>query len=154
MKIKWKSLVVFVGIALAVGGVSALVTMNAMKEYANLNKPLLSPPEILFPVVWTVLFILMGIASYRVFESDCKDKETGLIIYFVQLVVNFLWPILFFNLQAFFGAFLWLLSLWILIFVTIKQFFKCDKLSGYLLVPYILWVTFAGYLNFMVFLLN
>ncbi len=154
MKIKWKSLAIFVGIALAVGGLSALLSMTAMKEYESLNKPFLSPPEILFPIVWTILFVLMGTASYRIFESNCENRELGLIIYFIQLAVNFFWPILFFNLQAFLGAFLWLLLLWILIFATIKEFYKCDKVSAFLLVPYILWVTFAGYLNFMVYLLN
>lgn len=154
MKIKLKSLAFFVGTALAVGGISALVSMNGMKEYAKLNKPFLSPPEILFPIVWTILFILMGIGAYRVFESKCENMKKALTLYFVQLGVNFFWPILFFDFKAFFGAFLWLLLLWILIFAVIKQFFKCDKLSGYLLIPYILWVTFAGYLNFMVYLLN
>lgn len=154
MKTKWKSLVIFVGIALAVGGLSALFSMSGMEMYKILKKPTLSPPEILFPIVWTILFVLMGTASYRIFETDCENRELGLIIYFIQLAVNFFWPILFFNLQAFFGAFLWLILLWILIFATIKEFYKCDKVSAFLLVPYILWVTFAGYLNFMVYLLN
>lgn len=154
MKTKWKSLAIFVSIALAVGGLSALFSMSGMEMYKTLKKPTLSPPEILFPIVWTILFVLMGTASYRIFETDCQNRELGLIIYFIQLAVNFFWPILFFNLQAFFGAFLWLILLWILIFATIKEFYKCDKVSAFLLVPYILWVTFAGYLNFMVYLLN
>ena len=154
MKINWKSLIIFLAVSLFTGGLSAIVTMGAMKEYASLNKPFLSPPEILFPIVWTILFTLMGIASYRVFESNCENKGTALTFYFVQLAVNFIWPILFFNLKLFLGAFLWLVLLWVLILITTVSFFRCDKISGYLLIPYILWVRFAGYLNFIVFLLN
>lgn len=154
MKINWKSLIFFVAIPLITGGLSALVTMGSMEDYNNFEKPFLSPPAILFPIVWTILFVLMGIASYRVFESNCENKENALTIYFVQLVVNFIWPVLFFNLKAFFRAFLWLLFLWLLILLTIIRFYKCDKISAYLMIPYILWVTFAGYLNFMIFLLN
>lgn len=149
---KFKPYVISVAIALAVGGLSALFTKDSMDIYGTLNQPPLSPPSWLFPVVWTILFTLMGISSARVFLKDRTNK--GLSVYAVQLMVNFLWSIIFFNLRAFLFSFLWLILLWILILIMIIKFNKTDKFAAYLQVPYLLWVTFAGYLNLMIFLLN
>ena len=119
-------------------------------------QPPLSPPGWLFPVVWTVLYVLMGIASYLVSVSDAphEEKARALWTYGIQLAFNFLWPIAFFNLKWYLFAFLWLVILWILILITALRFGRIRKPAGYLLVPYLLWVAFAGYLNLGIYLLN
>lgn len=124
-----------------------------MEAFEALNKPALSPPGWLFPVVWTVLYILMGIASYLVLTSG-KPNDTALIVYGIQLVFNFFWPILFFNLELYLLSFFWLVLLWLLILKTTLSFYQISKPAGYLMLPYLLWVTFAGYLNFFIYLLN
>lgn len=149
---KFKPYVISVAIALAVGGLSALFTKDSMDIYSTLNQPALAPPSWVFPVVWTILFTLMGISSARVYLKDRTNK--GLLVYGIQLVVNFLWSIIFFNLRAFLFSFLWLILLWILIIVMILEFKKTDKIAAYLQIPYLLWVTFAGYLNLMIYILN
>lgn len=130
--------------------------MNSMEAFEALNQPPLSPPGWLFPVVWTVLYVLMGIASYLVSVSDApqEEKARALWTYGIQLAFNFLWPIAFFNLKWYLFAFLWLVILWILILITALRFGRIRKPAGYLLVPYLLWVAFAGYLNLGIYLLN
>lgn len=153
MKKQWKTLVICIAIPLAVGIVSALLTRGGMMTFAELNKPALSPPAWLFPVVWTILYVLMGIASYLVVTSK-KPNGAALITYGLQLVFNFFWSIIFFNMQAYLFAFVWLVILWILILKTTVKFFKIDETAGILMIPYLLWVTFAGYLNLSIYLLN
>lgn len=153
-QIKWKPLIICLLIPLAVGGLSALLTMGSMEVYGNLNQPPLSPPGFLFPIVWTILFILMGISSYLIFVSDDRNKTKALIIYAVQLVFNFVWSLIFFNMQSYLFAFIWLVILWALIIVMIVSFWKISKPAALLQIPYLLWVTFAGYLNLGVYLLN
>lgn len=153
MKIQWKNLITCLAIPLAVGSLSALLTQNSMEAFEALNKPALSPPGWLFPVVWTVLYILMGIASYLVLTSG-KPNDTALIVYGIQLVFNFFWPILFFNLELYLLSFFWLVLLWLLILKTTLSFYQISKPAGYLMLPYLLWVTFAGYLNLFIYLLN
>lgn len=156
MKTKTKSIIIALAIPLAVGGLSALISGGGMSAFEQLNKPPLSPPGILFPIVWTILFILMGVASYLVRSSghDRGDRSNALIVYGVQLVINFLWSIFFFNGKWYLFAFFWLLLLWIYIIRTIQLFFRLSKTAAYLLIPYLLWVTFAGYLNLGIYLLN
>lgn len=156
MKIAWKKLAFCLMIPLLVGGLSALLTWNSMEIFETLQKPPLAPPGWLFPVVWTVLFLLMGTASYLVLESGGAPEEIrqALKIYGVQLAVNFLWPLLFFSLQQYLLSFLWLLLLLVLIAVTFQRFRNLSPTAGLLLVPYFLWVVFAGYLNLGIFLLN
>ena len=153
MKIQWKKLLACLAIPLAVGGLSALLTCSGMESFEAINKPPLSPLGWLFPVVWTILFVLMGIASYLVVVSG-KPRRTALTVYGVQLFFNFLWSILFFNLSQYLFAFVWLVILWILILITMVLFYRISKSAGYLMLPYLLWVTFAGYLNFAIYLLN
>lgn len=155
---KIKPYVISIAIALAVGGLSAWLTKDGMDLYnQTVIKPPLSPPMILFPIVWTILFILMGVGSGIVFVKRHTDKEaarSALFVYGLQLVVNFLWSIIFFNMQSYLFAFVWLLLLWVLIIIMIIKFHKISQLSAYLQIPYLLWVTFAGYLTIMVYFLN
>lgn len=156
MKPKWKSLVIAVAIPLAVGGLSALLTRGNMELFDIIRKPPLSPPGWLFPVVWTILYILMGLASWLVFTSDKNmlEIERALWPYGIQLIVNFFWSIIFFNWSMYLLAFFWLILLWVLILVTAVRFYRVTPAAGYFLAPYLLWVTFAGYLNYGIWKLN
>lgn len=156
MKINKKLLIICLAIPLAVGGLAALITGGGMDTFETLSKPPLSPPGWLFPVAWTILYILMGIASYLVLTSG-KPQESvrrALVLYGIQLAFNFLWPILFFSLSAYLFAFIWLVVLWLLILAAAISFHRISNAAGYLLIPYLLWVAFAGYLNFGIYLLN
>ena len=141
-------------LALTVGGLSALAIANNMNVYDKINAPPLSPPGWLFPVVWTILFILMGISSAIIFTSKSKQKDDALFIYAVSLVLNFSWSIFFFNILSFIVSFIILVALWLSIIITIIKYYKINKLAAWLQLPYLLWVTFAGYLNFAIILLN
>lgn len=155
MKIDWKKLLIALAIPLAVGGLAALLS-GGMGQYRAMNQPPLSPPGWVFPVVWTILYLLMGYASYLVWTSDASqnEKRGALILYGAQLAANFIWPLLFFNAQMYLAALIWLVVLWILIFLTIRAFSKINERAADLLIPYILWVTFAAYLNLGIYLLN
>ena len=155
MKTDWKKLLIALGIPLAVGGLAALLS-GGMGQYRAMNQPPLSPPGWVFPVVWTALYLLMGYASYLIWTSDAPqgEKRGALILYSVQLAANFIWPLLFFGAQMYLAALVWLGVLWVLIFLTIRAFSKIDERAGDLLIPYILWVTFAAYLNLGIYLLN
>ncbi len=156
LNLKRRQLLICIAIPLAVGGVSAWLTRESMNSFAAFVKPPLSPPGWLFPVVWTLLFVLMGLASYLVLMS-AQPKQTinrALRLYGIQLGVNFFWSIFFFNLSLYLFSFLWLILLWLLILATIVRFYQISKTAGYLMVPYLLWVTFAGYLNLGIYLLN
>lgn len=152
--IKWKPLLISVAIPLAVGGLSSLITMNGFRDFNEVEKPALSPPSWLFPVVWTILYILMGISAYLVYRKDKTEAKQPLSVYAIQLVMNFLWPIFFFVLDAYLFSFIWLIILWALVIVMTFMFYRVDKLAGLLQIPYILWLTFAAYLNLAIFLLN
>lgn len=155
MKLQWKKLLLCLAIPLAVGGLSALIS-GGMADYRDLNQPPLAPPGWVFPVVWSVLYLLMGYASYRVLTAGADKQQTkqALIAYGVQLFLNFLWSPVFFGLQWRLTAFWVLLLLWAAIYITIRRFSRIDERAGDLLLPYILWVTFAGYLNLGVYFLN
>lgn len=155
MKPNIKKLLIFLAIPLAAGGLSALLS-SGMSDYQALNQPPLAPPGWLFPIVWTILYLLMGYASYRVVTSG-KHPETirkALTLYGIQLFLNFLWSPVFFGLEWRLVAFFILLALWAAILLTMRAFSKIDERAGDLLLPYLLWVTFAGYLNLSVYLLN
>ena len=156
MKIKWKELIICILIPLLVGGLSALISGNQMVNFGNLNQPPLSPPAILFPIVCTILYILMGVASYLVLTSDINKqaKQIALTTYGVQLFFNFFWSIIFFNLEQYLFAFVWLVVLWLLILACIILFSKASKTAAYLMIPYLIWVSFAGYLNLAIYLIN
>lgn len=149
-----KNYVLFISVAVLTGLISALLTRNNMNIYDKISTPPLSPPGILFPIVWTILYILMGISAARIYTANNNKWSRSLSVWSVQLIVNFLWSILFFNYQAFLLSFIWLVILLILIMTMIILFYKNDKTAGLIQIPYFLWVTFAGYLNFAIYLLN
>ncbi len=152
-----KTYAIAIAIPLAVGISAALLTSGSMDIYSELNTPPLSPPSILFPIVWTVLYTLMGISSGMVWRSKSIPsgaRERGLIYYAVSLVFNFGWSIIFFRLRRFLLAFVWLLALLYLIIRTILEYRKVSPKAAYLQLPYALWVTLAGYLNFGIWVLN
>ena len=143
-----KSLLFYIIITLLIGGLpSIFVYMN--DTYNSLNKPFLAPPGIIFPIVWTILFILMAISIYRV--NKVTDYNC---IYFLQLIINALWTPIFFGLKHYLFAFIWLVLLLIVVLIMVSSFYKVDKKSAYLNIPYIIWLLFAGYLNFSIYLLN
>ncbi len=156
MKIKWKTLILCIAVPLAAGGASAYLTRDSFASYSKLVKPPLSPPGWVFPVVWTILYILMGIASYFVLTSGNSGKSirTSLGIYGVQLAVNVIWPIIFFNFELYFFAFVWLVMLWLLVGLTFLLFSYHSAAAGYSILLYLAWVTFAGYLNIGTAFLN
>ena len=127
-----------------------------MEVFERLNQPPLSPPGWLFPVVWTILYLMMGIASYLVYTSGKEPEEVSgaLTVYGVQLVVNFLWPIVFFRFGWYTFAFFWLILLWVLVLYTILLFYRISKPAAWLMVPYLVWLTYAAYLNLGIVLLN
>ena len=147
---------------LVVGGLSALLTMSNMNIYKELQQPPLAPPSWLFPVVWTILYVLMGVSfglywiARPVGEGAVRSKmwEQGLSFYLASLAFNFAWSILFFNLRWFLFAFVWLIVLLFLIVGTILAYRKFTPVAAYLQIPYALWVAFAGYLNFGIWFLN
>lgn len=149
-----KAFVASIVIALGVGGLSAWLTKDSMERYGQMAKPALSPPGWLFPIVWTILFLLMGVAAALVWEKNDPDRTTALWLYAVQLGFNFFWTLIFFNAQAFGFALIWLLALWVLILLTMVKFYRTTPPAGWLLLPYFLWVSFAAYLNAGVWFLN
>lgn len=155
MKTEKKSLIISLLIPLIVGGLSALLT-GGMDNFKTLDKPPLSPPGWIFPVVWTILYLAMGLASYLVYTAEAPEykKNNALLFYGLQLFFNFFWSIIFFRWEMYLFAFIWLMILWVLIIITLVKFYKINKLSGYLLIPYLLWVTFAAYLNLGIYILN
>lgn len=143
-------------IPVLIGAFSGYLSSGSAETYKNLNQPSFAPPGWIFGPVWTTLYIFMGIASYRIFLLFRQNISSSkpLIFYSVQLIFNFLWTLIFFKFGLRGYAFAELLVLWILILITLILFYKKDKLSGSLLIPYILWVTFAGVLNYSVWIMN
>ena len=151
-----KALIICLLIPLAVGGLAAALTMDSMAQFAALAQPPLSPPGWVFPVVWTILYLLMGWASFLVWKSGAPQaaKKRTLGLYGVQLVVNFVWPLLFFRAGLYGFALIWLVILLVLVAETMLAFGRIDRRAAWLLAPYLLWLLFAAYLNAGVWLLN
>lgn len=152
--IKVKPLIISLLISLGGGTLVSFLTRNSMSLYDYILMPKFSPPPFLFPVVWTVLYVLMGISSYMIYESGSYLKEKALTVYFVQLAINFLWPFVFFGGRMFYLAFAILVALWAFVIYMIKLFYAIKPLAAYLNIPYILWLTFAAYLNLSIAILN
>lgn len=151
-KINVKTLVASVLIPVVLGGIIGLLTTSS-NVYQEIMKPSFAPPGIIFPIVWTILYILMGVSGYLVYESN-KENQKAQKAYIVQLLINLIWPILFFLLKAYFVSFLWLLLLILFVIKMILEFYKVNKTAAYLQIPYLLWLLFAGILNFSIYILN
>lgn len=153
----WKKAGVYAGFiigALLVRALAGFLIRDSMETYASLNQPPLSPPGKVFPIVWGLLYLLMGIGAARVFLTGKNGRRFALALYGVQLFFNFCWSLIFFNARMYLAAFLWLIVLWALIAMMAYAFWKLDRPAGLLQIPYLLWVAFAGYLNCAVWLLN
>jgi len=151
-----KTFAIAIFIPLFVGILAALITRGQMDLYKEINKPPLAPPAVLFPIVWSVLYILMGIGSGKIILAKAlpSEKLRAILIYALQLFINFIWSLVFFNAKAFEAAFILIVILWYLIFKMIIEFYNIDKGAAILQVPYLLWVTFATYLTLAIALLN
>jgi len=152
-----KVYVISIAIPLLVGGLSALLTMGNMDLYDEIVMPPLAPPAILFPIVWTLLYVLMGISAARIFTARSvavEKRRQALTTYAISLALNFFWSIIFFNLGAFFIALLWLVALLWTIVKTIFQYKEIDLAAALLQIPYAIWVSFAGYLTAAIWWLN
>ncbi len=156
IKFDLKKLIISLAIPLAVGGLSAFVTRNAQNIYSVINNPPLSPPAWAFPAVWSILYFLMGVSLYLVwnFDANYQDKKSAITFWSVQLALNFIWSPTFFISQNFLLAFIVLLTLWICTLFMIIKFYSISKPSGILQIPYLIWLTFAGYLNLAIYILN
>lgn len=155
----WR-LIVSLAIPLVIGGLSALIAGDQMVAFGNFNQPPLAPPAWLFPIAWTVLYLLMGLACFLVWvhptnkQITAREKTFFFIIYGGQLIFNFLWSIFFFNCGWHWFAFGWLIVLWVMILALVIWSLKNHRGAMWALLPYLLWVTFAGYLNLMIAILN
>lgn len=156
IKENWKTYALWIGLSLAVGALSGWLTREGTEYFQqNVNQPPLSPPPIVFPIVWSILYVLMGFGAARVsLTPPSAARSRGLNLFITQLVVNFFWSLIFFNARAYGFAFIWLLLLWVLILLMTLSFRRADRLAAWLQIPYLLWVAFAGYLNFGVWMLN
>ena len=145
-----------VALTLAAGGLASLLSGDIAQNYGALQKPPLSPPGIVFPVVWTILYVLMGVSLWRIWESNAPraTKNDAAICFFCQLAVNVAWPILFFRFSARWAAFGAIAALILLIALTMRRFRAIDSTAARLLFPYLLWTLFASYLNFGTAILN
>ena len=151
---KYKPYLKSIALPLAVGAVSAFITMKGMPYYQMQEKPFFTPPNIVFPIIWTILYTLMGISAARIRQSNDPDKAMALKTYLLQLGVNFFWSVFFFGLHRYFLAFLWLLLLIFLVIRMIKEFADVDIKAAKLQIPYLIWCCFAAVLNFSVWWLN
>jgi len=150
------ALIISILLAEGIGFLSGFLSMTASSDYKNFNKPTFSPPGWIFPVVWTILFFLMAVAAYRIWMKgkSGEDITKALVLYGIQLFLNFLWSIIFFRFRLYAIAFLELLVLVVYILLTTFEFHRIDKTSAYLMIPYIAWVSFAGVLNYAIWMLN
>ena len=155
-KTTWKPYVLWILLAEAVGALSGWLTREGTQLFSEtVAKPPLTPPSLVFPIVWGILYTLMGIGAARVSLTEpSEDRSRGLNLFVAQLIVNFFWSLIFFNAQAYGFAFFWLLLLWGLVLWMTLTFRKVDTIAAWLQVPYLLWLTFAAYLNFGVWRLN
>lgn len=155
MKEKRRLLIKCIAVPLITGAAAGFITRNSMALFRQLKKPPLSPPGWIFPIAWTILYVLMGTASYLIVTSArTGQRARALAAYAAQLAANFLWPIFFFKCKWYLFAFLWLTALWLLAAAAAKSFYAISKKAGLLLIPYLAWLTYAAYLNLFIALLN
>jgi len=154
---KIKTYIISILIALGTGFLAYSLTKDSMDIYTNIIKPPLAPPSILFPIVWSILYVLMGISSAMIYlkrKEKITESQNALSLYGANLIVNFTWSIIFFGFNKFLFAFIWLLFLLFIIIRMIISFEKLNKVAAYLQLPYMVWVIFAGYLNFAIWYIN
>lgn len=150
--IRLKPLALSIGIALLAGALGAL--LGGGNNLEGIASPWFMPPPVVFPIVWSILYVLMGISAYLVYDSGNPQKREALQVYTLQLIVNSLWSLFFFRMHWFLFSFLWILFLIVLVCFTIYQFNQIDKKAGYLLLPYLIWLLFAAILAFSVYRMN
>lgn len=150
----WRSLTALLLMTLGGGGLVAFLIRDQMDFYDTLSKPVFAPPGWLFPVVWTLLYIAMAIAMWLGLRSGLPARRKALALYIAQLAVNLLWPVIFFLQQALGLAFVWLVLLWALTAILTAWLFQLSRPAGWLMVPYLAWITFAGVLNFCIARMN
>ncbi len=144
----------FLIIPLLVGVISAALTGSAMMQMESLNKPPLAPSPKLFPIVWTILYLLMGIVGYMIYISNSEWRTSALLLFWGQLIFNFFWSLIFFNMEKYWVAFFWLMAMWAMIVVLLIVLSQMNMIAMFLLLPLALWSTFAAYLNLMIARLN
>lgn len=150
-------LILSIVICQAAGLIGTIFTMDSIPTwYAALNKPSFNPPNWLFGPVWTVLYLMMGISLFIVWKEDLKNKvvKSAFTVFMIQLFLNTIWSIVFFGMQSLSGGLIIIILLWIMILITILKFMKISRVAGILLIPYLLWVSFATFLNFSILKLN
>lgn len=154
--IKVGALIGSIAVPVIVGSISAVLTSGAMKQYHAMPKPPMAPPAYLFPIVWTILYIMMGLAFYyvRTTEADESLKNRAVMYYAIQLGMNFFWSILFFSLSLYLFSYFWLLGMLLVTVLCTVCFFRIRMISGAMMLPYILWLSFASYLNCAAYILN
>lgn len=150
--LKFKTYAKSILLPVVIGGIIGLIISGSI-DYDTLQKPAFSPPSMLFPIMWSILYILMGISYGILKDKELLDEKTS-TIYYVQLFVNALWSIIFFTLKLRLFAFIWIILLDILVILMIIDFYKKDKFAGVLQIPYLLWSLFASYLSLFIYLLN
>ena len=153
MKINWKRLIIITIITFVVGSFFSFFTMNNMETFKELEKPI-NIPGIIFPIVWSILYLLMSISCYLITQSRSNDNDKAIVLYGIQLIINSVWSLIFFGFGAYLFAFIWLLLLLVSVIIMVIEFNKIDKRAAYLNIPYILWIIFAGYLNLSIYILN
>jgi len=151
----WVKLLMFILVSELAGIIGSFFTRQSVTTwYATLEKPFFNPPGWVFGPAWTTLYLLMGIAAFLVYRKGYKRSKTALKFFFIQLFFNMIWSLLFFGLKNPLLAFIDIVILWCLILITTYYFYKADKTAAYLMIPYILWVSFASILNFSIYVLN
>ena len=153
MKINWKKLIIIILVTFLIGGFFSFFTMNNMDTFKELAKPI-DVPAVVFPIVWSILYLLMSISYYIVSNSNSEYKDEAKTTYVVQLIINSLWSLIFFGFEAYLLAFIWIIILLISVIIMIVNFYKVNKTAAYLQIPYVLWIIFAGYLNLGIYFLN
>lgn len=155
-KVRVFALIAALLIPLLVGGFSALLTAEDMKLYETMNRPPLAPPGWVFPIAWTILYALMGLASYYVYSSDAdpERKRKALLFYAAQLAMNLFWSTLFFTYQRYMISLIWLLAMWVVILVCAVRFYRIRHAAGLMMGVLFLWTTFAAYLNLACYMIS
>lgn len=153
MRIDWKKLIIITVITFIVGTFFSFFTMNSMDTFKDLSKPI-NVPGVLFPIVWSILYLLMSISCYLIVQSNDKDKKEGIILYAIQLVINSLWTLIFFGFGAYLLSFIWIIIFLIVVIIMLAKFYNINKIAMYINIPYVLWLLFAAYLNLGIYLLN